>query len=296
MNDPKRHHYVQEAYIKGFSEEDTEYVHLFSKTMKSCRRQRPKEIFVRNKYYRQDWAPDGVDKNIFEKTLGAEQEPNGLNAIKKLIDCPESLEQREMADILVYLTLQRIRVPRQAETAKALLKETLEDIILEHPEGENILQTVEVSVKDSFRFDYMRMSHDLFIPYFTRMVWTIVTPVQKETFLTSDNPVTFFNECVFPPSEPGIGLYGTRVLFPVDKRHLLIMTHPEHANGLKEPCDSLPNDIKFEDRDIEIRRGYEWSDELVSNHNHVMYVLSHDSIVADNSRVLENAVRSKVCH
>jgi hypothetical protein len=33
------------------------------------RRQKPKTVMVRNKYYHQDWAPDGVDKNILEKRL-----------------------------------------------------------------------------------------------------------------------------------------------------------------------------------------------------------------------------------
>lgn len=296
MNEPKRHHYVQEAYIKGFTEDNSEFAHLFIKSKKECKRLHTRNICVRKHYYRQEWAPDGIDKNIFEKTLGAEQEPAGLNALIKLIAEPESLNQEEMAAILMYLTLHRIRVPRQAETAKNLLKALIENIILEHPDGENILQTTEVYVKDSFRFDYMRMSHDLYIPYFSRMVWTIVTPSQDETFITSDSPVTFFNECVFPPSEPGIGLYGTRVLFAIDKRHLLVMTHPEHDKGLKQPLEQLPKDIEFKNCAIEIRRGLTWPNEFVCNHNRLIYFLSYDNIIGDSTRALENTVRPEVCN
>lgn len=41
------------------------------------RRQKPKQVMVRNKYYHQDWVPEGIDKNILEKTIGGGLEPKG---------------------------------------------------------------------------------------------------------------------------------------------------------------------------------------------------------------------------
>jgi hypothetical protein len=82
MSNPKRHHFVPESYLNGFTEEKTGFLHIYSKRSGLWRRQKPKQVMVRNKYYRQEWAPDGVDKNILEKTIGFTTEPKGLSSLK----------------------------------------------------------------------------------------------------------------------------------------------------------------------------------------------------------------------
>jgi hypothetical protein len=84
MSNPKRHHFVPESYLNGFTEEKTGFLHIYSKRSGLWRRQKPKQVMVRNKYYRQEWAPDGVDKNILEKTIGFTTEPKGLSSLRKL--------------------------------------------------------------------------------------------------------------------------------------------------------------------------------------------------------------------
>lgn len=255
------------------------------------RRQLPCKIFHRRDYNRQPWAPEGVDPNIFEKKLGQEQEPRGLNALKKLLACPEKLGQEDMVDILVYLNLQRIRVPRQANTANLIYKSNLEKAIRRHPIGEDVLSIAEIEVKKPFRFDYMRTMHKFFVPYFSRMAWTIVTAENGASFITSDSPVSFYNDSVLPPSEPGIGLYGTRVLFPITKKCLLMMTHPEFERGEKHATEQIGEEVSIDDRSIEVRSGAKRGEEFVTTQNQVMFLLSEEGIVGESKEVLQDAIQ-----
>ena len=76
-------------------------------------------------YNRQPWAPQGVDPNILETGLGNDLERKAKYAIDRLIDDPASLDEDDIVTLLTYLEFQRIRVPRQAETAKGLMRETI---------------------------------------------------------------------------------------------------------------------------------------------------------------------------
>ena len=69
-----------------------------------------------NSYYRQDWAPPGVDPNVLEKTLGEWLEGAAKDSIDRLIHHPASLTDDDTATLLTYIELQRIRVPRQSGT------------------------------------------------------------------------------------------------------------------------------------------------------------------------------------
>ena len=77
-----------------------------------------------NYYYRQEWVPSGVDPNILEKTLGEWLEKDAKESIDRLIHEPSTLTAQDTATLLVYLEVQRIRVPRQSDMAKASMRET----------------------------------------------------------------------------------------------------------------------------------------------------------------------------
>lgn len=291
MRDPKRQHFVPASYLSGFSEDCSDYLHVFDKKRHTFRRQLPREIFHRRYYNRQPWAPEGKDPHIFEIKLGQEQEPKGLNALKQLLTCPEKLGEEDMVNILVYLNLQRIRVPRQASTVKFIYKSSLEEAIRRHPIGQDVLSVAEIVVNDSFRFDYMRTMHDFFVPYFSRMVWTIVTAKNGASFITSDSPVSFYNDSVLPPSEPGIALYGTRVLFPITKKHLLILTHPEFESRERSATEQIVEEVSIRDSTIEVRSGAICGGEFVTTHNRVMFLLSQEGIAGDREEVLRDAIQ-----
>ncbi len=146
-------------------------------------------------------------------------------------------------------------------------------------------------MKDSDRFNSMRTLTGILIPYFARMVWEVIKAEKGSYFITSDSPVTFLNEKFFPPTEPGIELYGTRVVYPISSQHLLLMKHPEYERGEKGAVDALPPDITDDDRTIEVRRNLVWNREKVNRQNCLMYMQSQDLIAASSKDVLEDTIR-----
>ena len=156
MTKPKRHHFVPKAYLENFKNPVDGFLYVYDKISESYRKQRPSQVFVRNKYYQQSWVPAGIDENIFEKKLGSEFEPKGFNSLQKMIDQPTTLTDDDTENIINFIQLQRLRVPRQAEIAKGLAmernilmnrlkeaEEKLKNFEGENKKSENVKETSE---------------------------------------------------------------------------------------------------------------------------------------------------------
>lgn len=289
-NDPKKHHFIPSSYLARFTD-TSGFLHVFDRT--SCnqwRRQQPKEVMHIRNYYRQEWAPTGVDRNIFEKSLGEWLESIATNAIDCLILAPSNLTEQDFAIFLVYLELQRLRVPRQAKMAMVLMRDTIlrlapPDIIADIHAGK-----FQLTMKKSARFDYMRMMVGQLHPWFSRMEWEVIEAEKGSAFVTTDSPLSLYNAGCPPPAEAGIALAGTMVLFPLDSCHLLVMRHPEYRKDtgrsrLKILPDPIPGDAL-----VSVISGEVWSRRLVANHNRVMALLSDRLIVGESREVLEQCI------
>ncbi|MGK2942827.1 MAG: DUF4238 domain-containing protein [Immundisolibacter sp.] len=279
MSTPKRHHFVPESYLTGFSEEESGFLNIYSKRSGLWRRQKPKQVMVRNNYYRQHWVPDGVDKNILEKRVGQQLEPQGLASLRKVVAEPELATDDDSANILAYIEFQRFRVPRQADMAKEIVRTALTTLLMQDAEGCEALRQNRINVNDSIRFKFLRLAIGRLTPYMSRMLWDIVQAEDGASFITSDSPVTFMNVDFPPPAEAGIALYGTIVLFPIDSKHMIVMRHPEFIWGEKGASERLPREHEIEEGVIEIRRNIVWDRQAVNNHNWLIFQLSQDLIV-----------------
>lgn len=79
-------------------------------------------------------------------------------------------------------------------------------------------------------------------------VWEIVNSPTENSFLITDHPVTLYNrkllpgskDCKYPYDAP-LGFLGTRTLFPLDFKRLLIITHRPFA---LEPNSCNPLEIR----------------------------------------------------
>lgn len=241
-------------------------------------------------YYRQEWAPAGIDPNILEKSLGAWLESTALAAIDRLILAPSELTEEDIGTFLLYLEFQRIRVPRQAETAKALMRDAIlrlspPDIAADVHAGK-----FQLTMKKSARFDYMRMMVGQLHPWFAYMDWEVIEAEKGSAFVTTDSPLSFYNAACPPSPEAGIARAGTIVLFPLSSRHLLILRHPEYR---KNPSISrlqvLPDPI-HEDRLVSISSGRAWKKNMVTSHNRIMALLSGRLVVGESIEVLEQSI------
>ena len=289
MSTPKSHHFVPRSYLARFSDNEG-FLHVFDHQTRLFRRQRPKEVMTVNNYYRQEWAPSGVDPNIMEKTLGEWLETDAKESIDRLIHEPSTLTEADTATLLIYLEVQRIRVPRQSDMAKALIRETL--LRLAPPEAAAEIRAGRflLTIKDSARFEYMRTLLGKLQTWFGRMEWEIVRAEDGASFVTTDSPVSLYNPATPPPAEPGLALTGTVVFFPLDSTHVLLMRHSKIRTEegmspltvLEEPC--------VENDQISPSHGPEWTTDVVNEFNWKMVQLCDRLVVGESKRVLEACV------
>ncbi len=235
-------------------------------------------------YNRQPWVPPGIDPNILESSLGKDLESKAKHAIDRLIGTPALLDDNDSATLLIYLEFQRIRVPRQAETAKKLMRETLlrlapASVMKSIRNGEVLL-----TMKDSARFDFMRWMLGKLHLWFARMEWEVVEAEEGSAFVTTDSPVSFYNPYCPPPAEAGIALAGTIVFFPLSSRYLLIMRHAECRS--EHPLSVL-DDPGLTDGVIPITNDVVWNREVVKNTNWKLSQLAHHFVVAESEAALK---------
>ncbi len=255
----KNHHYVPSSYLGRFADAEG-FLNVWDRPRSQLRRQRPAEVMKIRYYYRQPWAPQGIDPNIMETALGQDLEGKARNVIDRLIDQPACLDDNDTATLLVYLEFQRIRVPRQAATAKQLM------------------------MKESARFDYMRWMNGNLHPWFARMEWEVIEAEKGAVFITTDSPVSLYNPECPPPAEAGIALAGTKVLFPLSSRTLLLMRHPECRS--EHPLKVLV-DPMLGDGVISITHGAVWDQKVVTSTNWKLLRLAHHFVVGESKEVLE---------
>lgn len=277
---PKSHHYVPRSYLNRFT--DTNgflYVKDFKRNQR--RRQRPKEVMKIDAYYRQNWAPTGIDVNIFEIELAKGIENDAKNILDKLVVSPHELSERDMENLVLYIELQRIRVPRQAEIAmnlmrSVILKSAPSDITREIHNGQ-----LQLTMKDSARFDYMKMVIGTIHPWISRMNWEIIEADSESVFITTDSPVSFYNSAVLPPAEPGLALAGTIIFFPLSSKKLLLIRHQKCKT---ENSLTLLEKPEIDNR-ISLTYGRVWNKTLVERTNRKLATLARELIVGENESV-----------
>jgi hypothetical protein len=288
----KMHHYVPRSYLARFAGAGG-FLHIYDRSSSTFRRQRPKEVMKIGGYYRQEWAPPGIDPNIFETTLGEWLESISKDSIDRLISAPSVLSDHDTANLLTYVELQRIRVPRQAEMAKELMRSLILRIAPQEALDAIARGEAVLTIKDSARFDYMRMSVGKLHPWFGRMEWEVFAAEPGAAFVTTDSPVSFYNSRIPPPAEPGLALAGTMVFFPLSSRHALIMRHAEYREQESvSPLDVL-QDPKVEDGVLSVTHGTVWPKEVVNNFNWKMVQLSRHLVVAESKEVVQACVTNR---
>ncbi len=150
-------HFVPIWYLKKFTDTNTGFLHIYDKINEVWRKQIPEKIMRIKNYYKQNWAPKGIDKNILETNYSI-IEGHAKDAFSKLISNPKTLVTKDFLFILQYIELQRIRVPRQDRIAKELLTT---ELILDAINNNDVslvpqLLSGNIKIKDSCRFDFMK--------------------------------------------------------------------------------------------------------------------------------------------
>lgn len=285
----KKNHYVPRSYLNRFTDLKG-FLHIFDRHTQKWRWERPEKVMHIRYYYRQEWAPLGTDQDLIEKSVSEWLENSAAIVIDRLISPPLELTEEDIANFIVYLEFQRIRVPRQIEMGKRLMR----DLILRlgpHDVTKDVRAgKLRLEMKRSAGFIYMKEMIGQFHPWLFRMKWEVIKAEEGAKFLTTDSPLSLWNAACLPPAEPGIGLLGTVVLFPLSSQYLLIMRHPEyHKKTRGSSLEVLPEPSRDEVL-LPVTTGRVWPKKMVVNHNRMMVYLSDRFIVGQSKEVLEESL------
>jgi hypothetical protein len=294
MSPIKRHQFVPSSYLARFVEADSDSVYLLDKNKREIRKQKPGDIMFSKQHFKPDWVPGGIDKNILERRVGEFLETEAKSAIDKLINEPYLLTDDDSAVLLTYLEMQKIRVPRQVNVGKEMMKAFIQFSAHWKPEKEDEQPTGEAKrlFGDTGKYQSMKMflAESVLRNFFSRMTWRILAAPKSTPLITTDRPVSFYNPMVPPPDEAGIGFLGTTVFFPLSPSYLLELRHPG-LDGMDE--SRFLEKVQVEETGkslIKIELGYHFTDELASQINFILSELANRWVVGSNESVLLNLI------
>lgn len=240
-------------------------------------------------YYKQEEVPPGTDVNILEKYFGSELEPKAKIAIDKIIKQPETLTVDDNVALLYFMDMQRIRVPRQIDQGKEVMKKVVESFAYSIPDVAESLASgmFKISMKNSAKFRFMKTIFGVHAKFFARMKWRVYEAAKDTSYVTTDSPVSLANALVPPPYETAIGLLGTVVFFPLSSTHLLELRHPEIDSSSKSRHQDVIQAGEIEDGYIHLNFNNIMSAEDVYHTNWILTTLANRYVVANNDDALK---------
>lgn len=233
MQQTKRHHFVPKAYLRAFCGEKGQLLVYRKDEPTKPFRTSPDGTQFHAYYYSQPLPGGGRDNNTLESFFSSVEQ-----------DWPETvarLHRREnvndrLSNIFEFMTLQRVRVPAARDVIEAALARTVKDtmkIMLANgtlpppPPGlEELPNLAEVAIDPHRSIHAMAAQIQGMGKLFSRIGLSAVHNSTGRPFLTSDNPVIWFDPSVaFEEQHP----YAVDpidgpvfLLFPVSPRLALI--------------------------------------------------------------------------
>lgn len=204
MNQKKRHHYVPKAYLKAFCDASGN-VHVYLKD----NAKRPfctdlDNIGVERYYYSQPMPDGGVDNNRLEEIFSTVEDkwPVVIDRLNRRENVNDALEL-----IFEFMALQRVRVPASRDVTEMQLAASVKQTLLTMraagelpppPVGlEDLLDRIVVSIDPHMSIH--GMVGNVFgsvARVFERIGLLVVRNTTNRPFLTSDNPVIWFDPSV----------------------------------------------------------------------------------------------------
>lgn len=275
QNQAKKHHYVPQFFLKGFSM-DNENLWLFDKVSKEFRFHSIRNIASENKFY--SYKVNNKEENL--ENVFSQIEGLAKSILNKIIK-KEQISEQEKADFAMFIAVSKVRVPdfkrwteegsekmykkmnRMTFSSKERVKAMAEKAgkNLTDKEAEELVQfaTDEKRYYVKFPSNYwlatmLSLSMDA-ARVFTISNWQFQYYNKKFALITSDNPVI-----LVPPSDYdrfwGVGLLtpGVRHIFSLTSNICLVI------GDIKEN----PN---IEYRDMDDKNAYKWINKVTLLHS-----------------------------
>lgn len=244
MNEPKRHHYLPQFYLKNFCKNG--FLWVYDREDNKYRQQTPINTAVKKKYYTTT-GPDGKSHNKIEAVL-ANIEDKTKHIIEK-IDRKKSIDLEDKCILAIFIAFLYGRVPEFEmeinELTEKFLKRYYKLVIPNEKKAEIIIRQfannkdqenmspkklldfvrnedyrIKVPREHSLRLMYFLASEFLLI--FIQMDWQFWYSSKNSLFVTSDNPFVVTRPQNYN-GPYGIGTKGAKKLVPLNQKVCLVM-------------------------------------------------------------------------
>ena len=254
MNNPKKHHFVPESYLSGFTltgkKKDKFWV--IDKLNETVRRSTPQNE-AHKRYLYKVKVEKGDDEFAIEKSFSKFE--NDAIPVLKEIDEKHSIPCGEQYDLLInYLALQIVRTPKFRDDLEKMLsnfynqvgklclqmilqsKEYFDNYIDEMIRHKPYLckeqfnygrlcdvvknRNIKAVIDNNYHVENSLKTINVLLPCLGNRNWCVLSPMDnRQYFIASDNPVVLIwsNHRNFN-SPLGYGLRGTDVIFPINKK------------------------------------------------------------------------------
>ncbi len=257
MNNPKRHHYVPQFYLKNFTNSKG-LLQIFDREKNEYRQQNPLNTAVQGHYY--TFRTEKGKKHTEIEKLFSTIEDKAKLVIDK-IDARENIAVEEKESLATFISFQKTRVPDFEKNINKLSEklfkkniqktsshETVASFIKEYEK--NTDKKLNISPEELFEISQnenrysiefirewsltmaIRLGRDS-IKYFLDMDWIFLQVPKKASFITSDNPFALVPPSNYDPkSLYGVGLItpGAKKQIPLSQRTCLVMT--DHGQNI----------------------------------------------------------------
>lgn len=243
MGKKKRHHYIPRFYLNGFIDPANEpFIWIYRKGASEILKATAENIALEKHYY-SFTAPSGEkDSETFEDAL-SEMEGKAALVVQKIRN-HETLSKEDRLMFAIFLAFMMTRVPNYRQNTAKMSVEFFKKftrLTASTPElFEATLSTIEEDLGEKIDYPHEELrqfflegNFDItpnperslqhvnaeLAPIFYGMNWIFLKSTDRFEFLTSDNPLVYFDPTHDPKSPYGVGLLNKNieVTFPITK-------------------------------------------------------------------------------
>jgi len=250
MGKKKRHHYIPQFYLESFTDPRNEpYIWVYEKRNPNVRKAKAVNIAFEKHYYSYTLQSGEKDTETLENAL-ADLENRAAPILQKIKN-EETLSEQEKEVLSYFIAYSMTRVPNYRKNIEKIGEKIIKkSMIILASDRERFKSTIkgyekktgkktkvpiedfikaimskEIDVKTSpeFSLGMMGIAKEL-APIFYRMRWAFLRATDEYRYVTSDNPLYFFDPTNSQKSFNGVGLLNENieVCFPISSEIMLL--------------------------------------------------------------------------
>lgn len=249
MSNPRKHHYLQRAYLAGFALDG--WLHVFDRREGKTFRAKPGNVGHKRDFYRVEKSEVINDEFVIERELFQRIDGDGLPALLRFAEAPSRAKRRTAETAMLYMAAAYLRTPQSRERIYRLtdrmLKSMMREIVEDEAKWQRFISFIPEESRgptwDAEKLRQFALSEDDYeftldrnwtvalalgamIPVAVQGLsprhWVVMRARRGQHFVTGDSPLTLI------PSSPDHGPTSrldapdTIAVFPVNRNTALI--------------------------------------------------------------------------